>query len=140
MTKRLPVTVGLLAVFLLLMTTGLSCSEEPLPATLGAQFSLSVGQTALIESEGLKLTFVEVEEDSRCPQGVECVQAGQVTCRVRVNYKGAVSTIYITQPGGSFISYGTLGNYNVGFRVEPYPEAGKEIAESEYRLLMNVNY
>ena len=137
--KRVFVILGILMVTLLSMMAGLSCSEDiKLTAILGSEFTLSVGQTALIEGEGLTLKFVEVEQDSRCAKGVECIVAGQVTCKVHVNYKGATSDISMTQVGGSLISFGSLGDYNVGFRVEPYPEAGKPIAESEYKLIMKI--
>ncbi len=137
--KRISGIIGLFMVALLPVMTGLSCSSQPeIDAVLSKEFTLSVGQTALISSEGLKLKFVGVTADSRCPEGVECVQAGEVTCRVAVNYHGATSTIEITQSGNSLLSRGTLGHYGVFFRVEPYPEAGQEIAKSDYKLMMTV--
>lgn len=137
--KRIFAVLGILIVSLFLVTAGISCSgEKEIPATLKTEFTLSVGQTALISSEGLKLKFVKVTEDSRCPKGVECIQAGKVTCRVTVNYQGATSTVDMTVEGDPILSRGTLGNYRVLYRVQPYPESGKKIAESEYKLLLTV--
>jgi hypothetical protein len=131
--------MGLLAVSIVLMITGLSCSSDNKTSVmLQNEFTLVVGQTANVEGESLSLKFVKVEEDNRCPKDAECIQAGQVTCKVHVNHQGATSDISITQKGGSFISAGTLGNYNIVYRVEPYPEAGQEIAEADYKLIMTV--
>lgn len=138
--KRVLTGIGLAAVSLVMLAAGLSCGEEEVkvPAVLGMEFTLAAGQTAVLETEGLSLKFVEVSEDSRCPVGVECVQAGQVTCKVRVDFQGAISNIEMTQLGGSFFGAGTLGDYQVIFRVEPQPQAGVEIPESDYRLIMTV--
>lgn len=138
--KRIFAAISILAVSLFLTLAGISCSgEKEIAAQLGTEFTLTVGQTALISSEGLKLTFVKVTEDSRCPKGVECIQAGKVTCRVAVNYHGAQSSADMTVEGDPALSRGTLGDYRVIYRVHPYPEAGKEIAASDYTLFLIIS-
>lgn len=44
---------------------------------LNEAFTLSGGQEGLIASEGLRLRFAEVVEDSRCPTQVNCFWTGQ---------------------------------------------------------------
>ena len=45
---------------------------------VGTDFGLSPGQTAVLEQGALTVTFVKVNEDSRCPEGVVCVWQGNV--------------------------------------------------------------
>src|SRR3989344_7481643 len=47
----------------------------------GSDFSLALGQTAWVED--LQITFSGVEDDSRCPTDVVCIQAGWVTLRLQ---------------------------------------------------------
>ena len=55
---------------------------------LGRPFSLGIGQTAAIESEGLEIGFVRVAEDSRCPTNVVCIWEGRVVIVVRLSSNG----------------------------------------------------
>src|SRR5262245_25820104 len=43
---------------------------------LGQEFELKVNQEALIVGEGLAVSFDSVLEDSRCPEGVDCIWSG----------------------------------------------------------------
>ena len=45
-------------------------------AALGEEFEIRIGQQVSIKTEGLKVSFTSVAEDSRCPEGVQCVWAG----------------------------------------------------------------
>lgn len=129
---------ALLIVSLLLPAIGLSCSSAKITAISGQEFTLPVGQTVVISGTGLMLKFVAVDADSRCAKGNECIVAGEAKCRIGITYKGASSDIVITQPGIDASSHGTLGNFKVDFKLEPYPEAGKPIAKSDYKLVMTV--
>lgn len=105
----------------------------------GQEFSLSIGQSAVITGESLKIKFERVTEDSRCPRNVTCIWAGQVVCAILVQRGTSSDTVLLTQPGLSDQA-GQPGykGYQLLFRVEPYPEAGRKIADDEYRLLMTV--
>jgi len=137
--KRMVTVIGLLTVSVLLAASGLSCSQGKIQATLGQEFTLPVGRTAEISEEGLTLEFREVESDSRCPSGAECVQAGEAKCQVRVKYQGTYSDIVMVYPGADKPIFGSLGDFEVSASLEPYPEVGKEIDASEYRLVMTVS-
>jgi hypothetical protein len=51
---------------------------------VGSDFELSPGQTAVVESGGLTVTFVKVNEDSRCPINAVCVWQGNVATALLV--------------------------------------------------------
>jgi hypothetical protein len=54
---------------------------EGIPAVLPlGRVPIKLGETKYVE--GLKLTLLEVSSDSRCPEDVQCIQAGSVTTKV----------------------------------------------------------
>ncbi|OGO19633.1 MAG: hypothetical protein A2Z15_06445 [Chloroflexi bacterium RBG_16_50_11] len=137
MMKRIFIIIGLITVSLILVAAGISCSIDKITASLGQEFTLPVGQTAVIDSEDLTLKFVEVTADSRCAKGVVCVWAGEAKCRVQINYKGALADMDLTQPGGD-VAQDYFIQFKFSFKLEPYPESGKQIAGSDYKLVMTV--
>ena len=70
---------SLILSFLFLLTTTV-VAAQPLgsvkDAALDQEFEIKIGQQVSIKKEGLKITFSYVAEDSRCPEGVTCVWAG----------------------------------------------------------------
>jgi hypothetical protein len=103
--------------------------------SLGDSFSLTVGQSASIDGEDLAIKFIDIIADSRCPLGVECIWQGEVACLMEITHSGTGQQKVLTYPGlTQELSKAQLGSYQLTFSVEPYPEAGKEIKKSEYRL------
>jgi len=106
---------------------------------LGKEFQLSVNQTATIKNENMKVTFLQVTEDSRCPTGVQCVWEGRATSLVRVVTKNTAD-LKLSEPGLTASPYQyTFGDYTIFFHLQPYPEAGKQIAAGQYRLVMSIS-
>ncbi len=130
--KQLPVILVTLALFLLV-----GCQRGPgdISASLGQRVSLSIGQSVLIQGEGLRVKFAQVIADSRCPTGVNCVWEGEITCMVEITHSGSLYHKTLTQPGSTNESSRTdFADYDITFGVQPYPEAGKQIARGDYRL------
>lgn len=130
MLKRFCVLLCLFLIAVLLP----GCSA--VKASLDSPFTLSVGQNARIETESMIIKFIGVTSDSRCPTGVQCIQAGSVTCEVEITRNGTSKSSMLTQPTRSG---GTDGNAYENYlfeniEVSPYPVAGKQIAKNEYKL------
>ena len=131
---------SLLAVLLLLLLLA-ACGGEAgeVKANLGQEFSLSMGQTVSIQGEELKLRFLEVIGDSRCPKDVTCVWQGQASCLVEITYSELLHKVTLIQPGLSEEpSQIDFNDYLIKFNLTPYPEAGKEIKKNDYRLRLVV--
>jgi len=135
--KRL-IIVGFLTVSFLLPLVSWSCVADKITASLGQEFTLPVGKTAVIENIDLSIKFIEVFGDSRCPEGVECVWAGEALCRLLFTYAGSPAEMDLTQPGGDVVARDYFINYRIDFKLEPYPQEGQQIAASDYRLVMTV--
>jgi len=129
-----------LLTLLLGLLTGCAGMGELVKADLGQEVSLHIGQTAQIENESLAIRFNGIAGDSRCPRGVLCIRAGEVSCDVTVTNNGSSSDITLTQSGLTEPpAETTYQNYELTFSVEPYPETGRQISPAEYRLNLTVN-
>jgi len=125
---------------ILLATSGCGGGPSDIKARINEEFSLSMGQRALIVGENLGIRFEEVTEDSRCPREVTCIWAGRVTCMVEITQASASYRMALTEPGLSDeYSRESYEGYELAFHVTPYPEAGKKILPDEYRLLLTVS-
>lgn len=55
-----------------------------------------------------------------------------------IKYKGSAAGMTLTQPGGDAIAQDYFIQFKISFQLEPYPEYGKQIASSDYKLVMTV--
>jgi len=130
-----------LSIFLMFSLVAWSCAsagDGDVTAYMGQEFTLPVGKTASIESESLSVKFVEIITDSRCPEGVECIWEGEAQCRLHFTLSGSPAEMVIIQPGGGADARDYFIQYKIDFRLEPYPEEGVQIADSDYQLVMTV--
>ena len=121
-------------------TTTATTTPGTLPALLNVPFTLAPGQTARIESEGMDIRFIDVTGDSRCPQGVECIWAGQVSNAVEITKNNILNQVTLSDSAGSGASTSQdFQNYHIFFSVTPSPVAGKLIDGNDYRLTLTVD-
>ncbi|MFC1967920.1 hypothetical protein ACFLVX_00820 [Chloroflexota bacterium] len=115
-----------------------ACSNDEV--SLGQELSLQIAESASIKGEELQIRFLEVTEDSRCPMGVTCIWEGRVSCLVEITYQGSLDSVVLTEPGlTSFPPEQSFHEYKLAYHIEPYPQAGAEIAEGEYRLHLKIS-
>lgn len=122
-------------VMLIFSLSGGSSTVNP-----GEECILRIGQSVSVEGKNLKITFAAVSGDSRCPADAVCIQAGEVTCRMKIEQDGEDTYTEFAYPGlTSDYSRLTYQGNNYRFKVEPSPYSDKQIADSEYRLFLIVN-
>ena len=134
--KKLLLIVFMVVVSLFLLVMTSSCLTY-IPASLGEEFTLPVDHTVEINNEGLVIQFVEVLTDSRCPRYAECIWEGEAKCLMYIHLGQSVSSIEFTQPGAG-VAKEVFNKYLITFTLEPYPEIGKDIAPSDYKMTMTV--
>lgn len=109
-----------------------------MPAEFGKPFGIKIDQTAFIESEDVRIKFVDVTEDSRCPSDVVCVWEGQATILLdAVLGSEDVNRFHLTIRGSGGSVDGsnskTIGQYSVTMAsLQPYPKASEKIELSDY--------
>lgn len=122
--------------FLSTLSIATGCGQpENLIVDLNEKFILSPGQYACITGGNLEIKFQEVIEDSRCPIGVECFWAGEVSCVIELTKEGSFHQIELTESGlTDEYSRDRYEGYEIIFHVTPYPEAEEVILKDTYRL------
>ena len=106
---------------------------------LGNEFTLSVGGSVAIGGEDLRIGFVEVISDSRCPTGATCIWAGEASCLIDITAGGSTYEKVLTQPGMTTPATTDYASYEIAFDILPYPELGKETKTEDYRLQLTVS-
>ena len=103
-----------------------------LSVTMGQQFSLHVGQSASVAGVSSVITLRAVRNDSRCPSGTQCVQAGNAEVVLDVARSGgapaAMTLNTTTPPRETGLGNGILRLIS----LSPAPTAGATIDQSAY--------
>jgi hypothetical protein len=128
-----------LTVICLLVATG--CDEAspagPTPR-LNQQFTLAPGEVAEIESTTLRVQFVGVTGDSRCPADVVCIQGGDALVHIHVAGEGSIAD-YELHTGDS--SRATVMHQGMRIQLvdlQPYPFSSRAVAPGDYRATLVV--
>jgi len=105
--------------------------------TLGrGDVAVSVGQSKSID--GLVVELESIIGDSRCPVGVQCIQAGWVDASVSLSTTGETSKTVNIRYAANTIPV-KFGNYSVSIAdVTPANISGKAISIAEYTVIFHV--
>ena len=82
-------TRALISAFAFAGTFGCATMEPTIPAEPGVAFELPVGKTAAVNGNGVRITFKQVSEDSRCPTDVTCIWAGDARIELTISRNGS---------------------------------------------------
>lgn len=105
---------------------------------------LNFGQS--LQFEDIRIKFVEVVQDSRCPKKATCIWAGEVVVLVTIyiNDKKLEQKKLTLSPTSQLQDI--VGNIYVsetlkltGFNVYPYPDTNAKIDKSDYCLEIQIN-
>ncbi|MBU1178144.1 hypothetical protein KJ903_02900 [Patescibacteria group bacterium] len=110
--------------------------------SLGEEFQLKMNESVIVESEQIKITFLEVTSDSRCPVDVNCVWSGEATIKINVekaeNDLGdySISTI----PNEIARSVVRMDLYEIDLMdIKPARKSDEEIKASDYEITLKIN-
>lgn len=119
-----------------------SIPKNMIYADFGNQFNLKVNQSAIINSGEVKVTFLEVTEDSRCPSDLNCFWAGQIQVAVNILVNGHnLGTLHLVNNASrKDLSIKKIKKYLIEFvKAEPYPKNNQEIEFSGYIITLAVS-
>jgi hypothetical protein len=104
---------------------------------LGEEVTLQLDQTVEVTPDGIRMTFIGIPEDSRCPTGVECIWEG----RALVKFSFRKGNEYMEDVMATPSSNSTVPAYIEVFgrkakllKVTPYPEGNNPIPAVDYRV------
>lgn len=113
-------------------SVGSASSGAQLSVTMGQIFPLHVGQAASVAGVSSLISFRSVANDSRCPAGTQCVQAGNAEVTFDVSVGGAAPTGVTlnttTPPRETALGNGILRLMS----LSPTPLAGTTIEPASY--------
>jgi hypothetical protein len=103
---------------------------------LGQEFELKINQEAMVEGEGLAVVFESVLEDSRCPEGVDCIWSGNAKIKVRSGKQKQTPAPVELNTGVGAKSSSYL-NYEIRLiALKPRPKADKRVQPNEYKATL----
>ena len=115
------------------------CRESVTAPTtpLNTQITVSVGETTTIREASLRLTFVGVLNDSRCPADAVCILGGDALVRISVDSNGGGPAVYDLHTGSlDPVRHAELTIALV--ELSPYPFSARPIASGDYRATFRV--
>ncbi|WP_280462051.1 hypothetical protein [Nocardia carnea] len=112
---------------------GCKSAEPAPPPELGTEFTLSGGDTAVLDAGRLTVLFRDVPEDSRCPAEVNCVWEGDATVLTEVTVDGTQSA-HELHSNPQFPTDVLTGGYRIALRSITPPGSASEIPLPDYRV------
>jgi len=82
MKNLIYVVIAIIVIILLVVFLGGNGDSKPSLSGDTETFEVSMGETSGVE--GLSINPIEVQEDSRCQEDVECIQAGTVVIKANL--------------------------------------------------------
>ena len=127
-----------LTVFLVILSVAvgqnaLSCGKK---AQANGEIVIGYGKTIEVKDQKVKVTFKSVAEDSRCPQGDQCIWAGNAGVVLSVA-RGSERPVDITlnttkEPRDASYNGATIRLVD----LRPHPKSGVTIKPSDYEAVV----
>ena len=87
----------------------------------------------------MRIRFLRVSGDSRCPADAFCIQGGDALVHIRAESPGDASD-YELHTGDSTRAVAVHAGFRIELsRLEPYPFSSRTIAPGDYRATLNVS-
>jgi len=130
--------LSIISIFLIL--SGVCAhSDDVRSVTLNQEFNIKVGQRVEVKTEKLQIRFTTVLEDSRCPKGAQCIQAGNGKIELElVREKNDPASVSLNTDSGS--SEADYQGYTIRLiALNPYPVVNQSIRQEEYEATLVVS-
>lgn len=129
--------------FLIFIIPFFSCKdEEPCNAfVLGEPFEIPIHETISHCTELISISFLDITQDSRCPENVTCVWQGLVEVEILVKVNGDEESFLLSSfPQFEGVpSQLDFNGYSISLvDVIPYPNTTKKYREEDYLLSLLV--
>lgn len=107
---------------------------DPPQAGVGQEFPIKVGQQIKLAGQDVKVKFVAVSEDSRCPTDVNCVWAGNAAIALDFVDGNCTTLLKLnTHQNSQSPENGKAGTYRVKLvKLDPHPRSTEKIAAGDY--------
>ena len=116
-------------------------NNAPDSVRLGREFKLKAGRQVTVKGTKLRIRFVAVENDSRCPSDVTCVWAGNAAVQLQLGTgRGSKTVTLNTSKSPSFAGETEYRGYKVKLvDLSPYPRSDRKIVRRDYTATLLVS-
>lgn len=105
---------------------------------MNGQMTLALQEQSVDDASKIKITFVEVMSDSRCPEGVNCFWAGSARVKISVSKDGAAEQIFELETNLE-PHFAVYQGYTISLTdLSPYPKNKVEICKAEIRAQLTI--
>ena len=118
----------------------LACNSSPTdPGSRDATIVVQFGNTNQVNTD-LRVSFVQVVEDSRCPASVACVWRGNGAIRLDITTGGGAQSATLNTAGGTtFPREASLAGYTFTLvNLDPQRQTPDPIPVQQYRATIRV--
>ncbi|MFD4404995.1 hypothetical protein ACFWPH_19770 [Nocardia sp. NPDC058499] len=116
-----------------LAVAGCVPAEPAPPPELGTEFTLAVGDTAVLEAGRVTVLLSDVTDDGRCPEGAMCVWEGDAVVHIETTVAGRQSA-HELHANPQFPTEAHTDGYRIALRSIQPPGSAGEIPLAEYRV------
>lgn len=116
-------------------------SGNPPSVAIDKEFKLKVDEIANFPKKNLSIKFLRVEQDSRCPQGVQCFWQGQVKVALSFIQDGeSLDEFILTKnPGQPDAAVFSSNGYDIKLlEANPYPQKNSKSDFANYVITLTV--
>src|SRR5262245_20115650 len=129
-----------LAVAALLVAIASGCWDNPNAPFVGLNesFTLAPNETAVIRGAGMRLQFLSVTGDCRCPVDAVCIQGGDAIVHVRATDTQGHAEYELHTGDSSRASAAHQGFRITLIDLKPFPFSSGPVAPGDYRATFSV--
>ena len=101
------------------------------------QIVIKCGQETVIDGKEMSIKFVATLEDSRCPEGVQCVWEGNACIKLTVKTPGEKPLSIELNTNDRFAVEAKYLDYTITLiDLKPYPKAAEQINMQDYTAIV----
>jgi hypothetical protein len=141
-TRRFSQNVPARLVLTCVVLLGVHAAAAAQTARVGREFKIKAGQVVTLDGGALRVRFVRVSSDSRCPVDVDCVWAGNAELLFEVGgvrWRGRKALSLNTNAAPERPGEGKYGRYTLKLvGLVPQPRSNRKIAAGQYTATLLV--
>ena len=124
-------------VILSLVLMLVACEPTVKQGMLDTPVRLKVGQS--LDVDGMLITVEKISEDSRCPQGAQCIWAGKVSVALHVQTQDSAFDMVLMLGLNDAGATQLVGVDSLTLKeVSPAPVLDQKISQSDYSVILLV--
>lgn len=138
------IVITKILLLVILLSTISSCQKKDLTKDIGEVLTLCFGEKVYIADNGnnTEISFIDLVEDSICPEGARCVWAGRIVTELKINNSQTILLGFgdlLTQANPPVSNAKDFGNYKITLLDAGYGRKANKGVEKRYYVKIRVD-